>query len=268
MSAREKSRISRPFRRIRKASKRWRRRIAIGLGLAPPLADRGYMICATSRTGSTYLCQLLASTGLLGNPAEYFNRAGQRTRNDPAYPSGRRTQLDIIRTRGATSNGIYAVKVISPQIQRYKAHADPFRDLPNLALVRIRRMDVLGQAISLARARQTGQFIASDRQRRAPAYDARALRHALRSIEKQEAIWDEAIGRRGVQALSIAYEDMLADPQAVVDRVALLMGVALPVPIDRSLIKLSVQRDEQSAEWRARFLAEGGGEFRYLSNHR
>lgn len=264
MSAREKSRISRPFRRIRKASKRWRRRIAIGLGLAPPLADRGYMICATSRTGSTYLCELLTSTGLLGNPKEYFNRAGRRRHNDPAYPSGRRAQLDIVRTSGATSNGIYAVKVISPQIQRYKTHADPFHDLPNLALVRVRRRDVLGQAISLARARQTGQFTASHLQREAPAYDARALRHALRSVEKQEAIWDQVIGRRGVQPLSIAYEDLLADPQAVVDWIASLVGVALPVPLDRSLVTLSVQRDEQSADWRARFLAECGDDFPHL----
>lgn len=268
MSAREKSRISarRPFRRIRKAAKRWRRRIAIGLGLAPPLADRGYMICATWRSGSTYLCQLLASNGLLGNPDEYFNRAGQRKHNDPAYPSGRRAQLDIVRTRGATSNGIYAVKVISSQFQRYKAHADPFRDLPNLALVRIRRRDVLAQAISLARARQTGQFFASDRQRGAAAYDARAIRHAIGSLEKEEALWDEVIGRRGLQPLTIAYEDILADPQAVVDRIASLMGVALPVPIDRSLITLSVQRNEQSADWRARFLAENGDTFRHLTS--
>jgi trehalose 2-sulfotransferase len=268
MSAGGKSLTSalRPLRRLRKASERWRRRIAIGLGLAPPLADRGYMICATSRSGSTYLCELLASTDLLGNPKEYFNRAGQRRRNDPSYPSGRKAQLDIIRTSGATGNGIYAVKVIGGQVQRYKAHADPFRDLPNLALVRVRRRDVLGQAISLARARQTGQFTASDRQRGEAAYDARAILHALRSIEKQQAIWDEVIAPRKVHPLSIAYEDILADPQAVVDRVASLMGVALPAPIDSSLIALSVQRDEQSAEWRARFLAESGEEFRHLAN--
>lgn len=265
MSVREKSRISRPFRRIRKASKRWRRRIAIGLGLAPPLADRGYMICATSRTGSTYLCQLLASTGLLGNPKEYFNRAGQRRHNDPAYPAGRKAQLDIIRTSGATSNGIYAVKVISPQIQRYKAHADPFRDLPNLTLVRVRRRDVLGQAISLARARQTGQFIATDQPRGAPVYDAGAIRHSLRSIERQEAVWDAALAQLGVQPLSITYEGIVADPQAVVDRIAAHLGLTTPVKINQAIVTHTMQRDEQSADWRARFLTECGKDFPHLA---
>jgi hypothetical protein len=76
----------RPFRPIRRAATRWRRRIGIRLGLLPELADRGYMICATSRTGSNYLCQLLASTQVLGNPLEYFNTNGRRRREDPKCP--------------------------------------------------------------------------------------------------------------------------------------------------------------------------------------
>ena len=268
MSSRGKSRTSahrlRLFRRIGKAAGRVRRRISIGLGLGPDLANRGYMICATSRSGSTYLCELLASTGVLGNPREYFNTSGRRRRNDPDYPSDRLAQLDIIRTSGATGNGIYAVKVIGPQLLRIKKRIDPFRDLPKLALVRLRRMDVVGQAISLTRARQTGQFVASDRARGASAYDAQAIREALRSIAAQEAIWDAAMARLGVQPLSVTYEDILADPQGVVDRIALLLGLPLPVPIDRAVIAQTMQRDERTAEWRARFLAESGDELRHL----
>ena len=262
MSARGKfqkpARRLRPFRRIRKSVSRWQRRIAIGLGLAPPLANRGYMICATSRTGSTYLCQLLSSTGVLGNPREYFNTAGQRRRFDPAYPTDRQAQLDIVRTRGATGNGIYAVKIIGPQLLSLAGSTDPFRDLPNLAVVRIRRRDRLGQAISLARARQTGQFIATDQPRGAPAYDAGAIRHGLRSIERQEAVWDAALAQLGLQPLPITYEDIVADPQAVVDRIAAHLGLAMPVKVDQAVVTHTMQRDEQSAEWRARFLAEGG----------
>jgi trehalose 2-sulfotransferase len=264
--SRNPARRWRPFRRIRKVASRLRRRITFALGLRPPLANRGYMICATSRTGSTYLCQLLASTDLLGKPLEYFNTSGRRERNDSAYPSDRLAQLDIIRTKGATANGIYAVKVIAPQLQRLKGRVDPFRDLPNLALVRIRRVDVLGQAISLARARQTGQFIASDRQRESPGYDAGAIRRALQSIAEQETMWDATTARLGVQPLAITYEDILSDPQAVVDRIASVVGLAMPVPLARSLVTHTMQRDGQSAEWRARFLAESGDEFRHLAD--
>lgn len=224
------------------------------------------MICAVSRSGSTYLSELLASTLALGNPNEYFNTAGRRRRMGPSYPADGLAQMDIIRTIGATSNGIYAVKVIGPQLARIASSIDPFRDLPNLSFVRIHRRDILGQAISLARARQTGRFITSDRQRGAPAYSQGQIRHAIQSIRQQEAIWDETMARLGAQPLVVAYEEILSDAQHVVDRIATHMGVALPVPIDRTLITLSVQRDEQSVEWRERFLAEAGDEFRHLAD--
>jgi len=224
------------------------------------------MICAVSRSGSTYLCELLASTLALGNPNEYFNTAGRRRRMGPSYPADGFAQIDIIRTIGATSNGIYAVKVIGPQLARIASSIDPFRDLPNLSFVRIHRRDILGQAISLARARQTGRFITSDQQRGAPAYSQGQIRHAIQSIRQQEAIWDETMARLAAQPLVVAYEEILSDAQHVVDRIATHMGVAMPVPVDRTLITLSVQRDEQSVEWRERFLAEAGDEFRRLAD--
>lgn len=223
------------------------------------------MICATSRCGSSYFCGLLASTEMLGNPLEYFNTGGRRKRQDPNYPTNRRRQLDKVRTSGATSNGIYAVKVIAPQLNEIGDRADPFRDLPSLAIVRLRRKDLLGQAISLARARQTGQFIASDPQKAAPVYSVELIRSCLRSVSEQEAIWDAVEHRRGLRPLAITYEDVLDNPQQAVDRVAMLMGLVLPVPIDRTLVAHGVQRDSANAEWRARFLAETGDEVRDIS---
>ena len=38
----------------------------------------GYAICTIGRSGSSYLCQLLESTGVLGLPREYFNTATRR----------------------------------------------------------------------------------------------------------------------------------------------------------------------------------------------
>jgi LPS sulfotransferase NodH len=72
------------------------------------------------------------------------------------------------------------------------------------------------------------------------------------------------MARLGVQPLAVTYEDVLADPQAVVDRIALLLRLPLPVPIDRVVVAQAMQRDDRSAEWRARFLAESGDEFRHL----
>src|SRR3954467_13591327 len=34
--------------------------------------DHSYLVCATPRSGSTLLCELLAATGVAGRPAEHF----------------------------------------------------------------------------------------------------------------------------------------------------------------------------------------------------
>lgn len=68
------------------------------------------LVAATPRVGSNYLCELMASTGELGVPREYFNHVGRRKYDDPNYPSDLRGQLRQIRTTGRTPNGIAGVK--------------------------------------------------------------------------------------------------------------------------------------------------------------
>src|SRR6185369_1500081 len=147
----------RPFRHIRKMVKRWRHNFGVHLGLQSGPATHGYMICATQRSGSSYLSQLLASTRCLGNPAEYFNTPAWR-KTDSKYPKDPRAQFEIVRSLGATPNGIYGVKAHAFQIARMGEGIDPFRELPNLKLVRLLRSDMLSRAISLSRAKQSRQY--------------------------------------------------------------------------------------------------------------
>lgn len=244
---------------------RWKRRVAIHLGLLPAPANRGYVICATPRSGSTYLCELLASTGQLGKPEEYFNTVGRRKHTDPNYPKNPRAQVEIARFMGATPNGIYGVKIMLLQYHRARKRVDLFHALPNLEFLRIRRRDLLGQAISMWRAQQTGQYVASRRANRTPVYDAQKIRDYLDAVLVMDASWNALMLERGVQPLTFDYEDVVRDPQAAVDRVAALMGLAAPPPINRALVRVTVQRDQESDEWRRRFLADTGEEFRHLA---
>lgn len=260
----KRRRYSRTFRRIRTAVKNWRFRVGIRLGLLR-LANRGYMLCATPRTGSNYLCQLLTSTDVLGKPVEYFNVSPRRRTHDPKYPSDPRLQLRIVRSWGATQNGIYGVKLLSTQFRFLAGRIDPFRDLPNLSLVRLERRDLLGQAISLMRARQTRQYVASLAPVATPTYDPEGIRSCLRQLQDQRMAWDEIMNRLGVQPLFFHYEDIVDNPQGTVDQIAALLGLALPVPIDPTLVTYRIQRDGINAEWRRRFLIETSDEFRHLA---
>src|SRR4051794_11021098 len=60
----------------------------MGSTIAHPLL--GYLVCATPRSGSTLLCELLTSTGVAGRPAEYFEelRATSLPRQAREYFTG------------------------------------------------------------------------------------------------------------------------------------------------------------------------------------
>lgn len=62
--------------------------------------ERSVLICFVPRSGSTHLCGLLASTGVLGRPREYFWAP-----NAVADPP-----LDDVLRQGTTPNGVFGCK--------------------------------------------------------------------------------------------------------------------------------------------------------------
>jgi LPS sulfotransferase NodH len=229
-----------------------RLRPALSLGRA-----QGLIVCAVPRSGSNYLSQLMESTGVLGIPREYFNGPGRRHYDDPNYPDDPRAQLALIRSRGATPNGIYGLKIHPFQVEALKATLDPFTELPGARAVLLRRGDLLAQGISWARVQQTKQHRASDAQHKAPTYDSKLIRKSTEFIERQNRFWRKYLKRRGIVPVQILYEDLYRDPQAQIDRIRSFIGLREAAPIDTSLISVTVQRNESSEEWRQRFITEG-----------
>lgn len=221
-------------------------------------ARRGYAICTTPRSGSNYLCQILSSTGRLGHPLEYFNPQGRRALEAPDFPDAVDAQLDWILTKGASANGVYALKAFPFQLSAALRSADLFARLPNLAFVRLKRRDLLGQAISKVRAKQTGQYRASQAPKGEVRYDVNFIAQEMVRIACDEASWDIYFVRTSIAASTLYYEDVLVDPLAAANAVAALIGESGPFAIDMERVDLVQQRDEQTEEWRARFIREAG----------
>ena len=79
-----------------------------------------------------------------------------------------------------------------------------------------------------------------------------------------ESAWDQVMLELGVQPLTLEYEDVMRDPQIAVDQVAALMGFGARPPINPASVLVAVQRDDESENWRERFLADTGEEFQHL----
>lgn len=219
---------------------------------APAPLTRGYAICAEPRAGTVFLCRLLTATGRLGKPAEYFHRA-ERARallRDPA-------ELDRLAARAATPNGVYGLKVFSAHFDLV-ARTRWTERLPGLAFVHVRRRDLLGQAVSLARAIQTGQYKADSEAAAEPRYDPHLIADCLARTAYGQARWESWFARNGLDVLRLDYEDVAERPEAAVAAVARRVGIDDLPAVEGDQAGLRVQRDALSEEWRSRFVAERG----------
>lgn len=218
---------------------------------------QGYAICTEPRSGSTLLCRLLRSTGLLGQPTEFFNvDTMQNVWGIADYPLDADGQIEAITRLGATPNGVYGVKVFARDAAA-NATARWLERLPSLALVYLERMDVLGQALSHVRALQTNRWVADSQELAIPQYSRHLINAELLRIVEANARWRYFFARNGLPVMHLFYEQITQEPQVAVDAIARRIGVSEPVPIEPSqFAELTVQRDDLSDEWRARFIAE------------
>ena len=227
-------------------------------GRGREIGQRGYAICTAPRSGSNLLCQFLSSTRRLGRPLEYFNGGGRRAIETPDYPDDRRAQIHWILTKGATPNGVYGLKLFYYNHEAVSTELDWTEALPRLVYIYLERRDRLGQAISWSRALQTGQFRSAQPGQGPASYDGGAIRERLAAIDREYSCWAEFFRVRQLEPVRLAYEDLIDNPQAAIDRVAARFELAGRAVVDEGAIDLKIQRDAASMEWRTRYLSENG----------
>jgi LPS sulfotransferase NodH len=218
--------------------------------MAAAVPSLGYVICTEHRSGSNFLCDLLASTGELGRPREYFSDKSPY-RDIERNPD----MLARLLEEATTPNGVYGLKLFTHQFDLTRATRWPER-LPNLRFILLDRRDLLGQAISYVRANQTRQYRTSDTPHGEPRYDGKEIARHIARIAESQARWRRYFARNDITPLCMAYEDLAANPQDAVIAVARHIGIGGGVAIDEASIRLRVQRDSLSEEWRQRFVAE------------
>ena len=265
------------------------------LDLAPTPLKVVLFIAATPRVGSNLLGDDLRQTCRAGVPLEYLNfrmypgtrersrrwhypsprlsdRARQATRlvlRDPEWATVDHSAdrvADYLRTVASfrtTPNGVFTIKA-------HWAHFEPLVARSGLDVglwgvpvvwVWLDREDRLGQAISFARAQQSGEWADFGREGgTVPTYDAVAIRSALEAMELGRQGWERYFADEGISPIAVSYEAFVADREAVVRRIieAVDPGAVLAAT-DLGRSTLRRQSDGISAEWRVRFEAEEAG---------
>jgi LPS sulfotransferase NodH len=123
---------------------------------------KSYVVCSTQRSGSTYLCSLLAGTGVAGNPQEFFEataetglpphpgfflaglprtdagiRGDRQPPDGPDYSDmrlvdGWREHLERTYRLGTTGNGVFSTKLMWNQLPEMHWHATALPELAGL----------------------------------------------------------------------------------------------------------------------------------------
>lgn len=216
-----------------------------------------YVIYCGSRSGSSYLCELLRSTKRLGKPAEYFNDAlidgYRKCFGMPDDVSHRDYALSIIKN-AITDNEIFGVKVVG-----HRAQMDAFRKskIQPTHYIWLRREDVLLQAISRYKAWMNNKWDSSEESKKTNlhvVYDFKNIDWCVKEIEEENAFFERFF--KDKEALEIWYEgDLCESPDQTVISILSYFGVStedLPFLSSKSV----VLRDHKAEEWKHRYLRD------------
>src|SRR5262249_9503364 len=193
------------------------------------------------------------ATGAMGAPAEYFNYQGAMlrmvTRLRPNDLAEYLEQLFAIRT---SPNGVFG----------FKAQWGQFRLVINGALLRLmprpryryrRPGDRVAQAVSFARAEQTGQWVSWRPSRREPTYNYGSIRRSLDKIEREAGWWEAMFARQGIEPIRVSYEALAGDPQAVTDGILARFDLTRDPGPRLESRPMERQSDAVNREWIERF---------------
>jgi trehalose 2-sulfotransferase len=237
---------------------------------------RCYVVCTIPRSGSNLLTDGLRDTRRAGVPKQFFL---------PKAESGYATQLGIdpaadyaayvraIVNTKITRNEVFGFKLMSWYLDDFlarlrEAHGfgnSTTSDLellhsafPRLRFLRIVRRHKLRQALSTARALQTGLWKVQKGKSilREPEFDPDLIEQSLREAARQEKIWDDFFRRIGIEPFNVEYENLCEDYESTIRAVLHFLRIKLPAGTRVGPPVTTRQADEISRTWEKRFLAE------------
>jgi trehalose 2-sulfotransferase len=215
-----------------------------------------YALCTTPRCGSHFLGHLLQRSGYFGYPLEYFNPLNMPEWQKRAAAEGVAGVVEFLENKRTSPNGCFGIKLHYSQLAHAVALIGLRPLIENWSFVLLRRQDVLGQAISWARASQTKAWISNMPERAPASYDRSAIAYRLTLVLEHTAGWQRFLAENGVLPLELTYEDVMATPADAVARIADLLRIDLPDPPVAGELLTRVQRSRASDDWRERFTAD------------
>ncbi|HKS31900.1 MAG TPA: Stf0 family sulfotransferase [Chthoniobacterales bacterium] len=237
---------------------------------------RCYVVCTIPRSGSNLLTDGLRDTRRAGVPKQFFLPKAE-SRYAAELGISRNTDYAeyvraIVNTK-ITRNEVFGFKLMSWYLDNFLQRLRGPHNLrngssselelldsafPRLRFVRILRRHKLRQALSTARALQTGLWKVQEGKsiQREPEFDPDLIEQSLREAERQDRIWDDFFARIGITPFEVEYEKLCQDYEATIRAVLNFLKIKLPNGARVGPPVTTRQADEISRVWEERFIAE------------
>jgi LPS sulfotransferase NodH len=210
----------------------------------PPIEGCLTALC-TARSGSTLLCRQLETLFDIGEMGESLNWSKLKRKGRSAR-----------RTVAARTAPWFAYKITMANLLALELTGFVDAYIDRTMFIHLIRRDIVAQAVSRARASQTGQWHAGRKPAADPVYDADLIAHSVKSVASHVSHMSRYIESTGRPHTRILYED-IATPGLPAARAA---GDMLGLPRreddgDGALLRpIEKMGDEINEAWKARFL--------------
>jgi len=243
-----------------------------------------FIICATSRSGSTLLCKLLTATGVAGKPESYFHLPSVSgwaidydvpSREADTKQQVMRAILAQVRQQGSNGTNVFGLRLMRKSFDYLMEQLDGlFPCLPSDAArferafgrtlyIHLSRDDKIAQAVSVVKAMQTGLWhIAPDGTEleraapsRQPVYDADHIEREIAELTAYDADWEHWFKKERLQPLRVTYQELADNPSAILARILHSLGLDSDAA-DNVRPGVGKLADATSRDWVKRYQAE------------
>ena len=231
-----------------------------------------YMICATQRSGSTFLGEALIRTAIAGRPNEFFWTGHEEALSERWGTSNYREFVSAAIRTGSTENGVFGFKIMGSHISGFASRLASISEsgisephgliterFGNVHHIWITRRDKVRQAVSLERASQSGDWAAKEDRiplNRPVEYKGDGIDWCLGSIVQQEAIWSDYFQVADVTPYCVVYEDFVRDIEGTTRSLLEYLGLVPNNPLFESPAEMQRQSDSKSEDWARRYLTD------------
>ena len=244
---------------------------------------KSYIICATPRSGSTLLCDLLTDTGVAGRPdsfflfdtfdwPQYFNVSTASWNDKYDFDQ---SYLSAVLDYGTNGTSVFGMRLMWDNLNDLSKRLDSFYPaLPsdsarfaaafeNPVYLYLSRKDKVAQAVSHLKAEQTGLWhvFANGEERERlkpglpPTYDFKQLLNLVDQAEQADALWKTWFVKQQIEPIRLSYEILCEQPQLIVGSILSRLDLA-GERANRLTPKTAKLADNESDQWIARFKAE------------